>query len=114
MDTNDDILKKSIKGIEGSLKRVVKKKFADKPQVRPSRPPDEISERVKRVILIWDAAFCLFKAGEEFLQKVLRNVSTSTDAASVVHSSDLVVEAIVENLKIKQDLFGRLDMVAPE
>uniref|UniRef100_A0A3Q3W8H8 Hydroxyacyl-coenzyme A dehydrogenase, mitochondrial n=1 Tax=Mola mola TaxID=94237 RepID=A0A3Q3W8H8_MOLML len=85
VDTNDDILKKSIKGIEGSLKRVVKKKFADKPQ-----------------------------AGEEFLQKVLRNVSTSTDAASVVHGSDLVVEAIVENLKIKQDLFGRLDMVAPE
>lgn len=37
VDTSDDILKKSVKGIEGSLKRVVKKKFADKPEVRSSR-----------------------------------------------------------------------------
>uniref|UniRef100_A0A3Q0SV14 Hydroxyacyl-CoA dehydrogenase n=1 Tax=Amphilophus citrinellus TaxID=61819 RepID=A0A3Q0SV14_AMPCI len=76
VDTSDDILKKSIKTIEGSLKRVVKKKFADKPE-----------------------------AGEEFIKKVVQNVSTSTDVESAVQSSDLVVEAIVENLKIKQDLF---------
>lgn len=55
----------------------------------------------------------VFKAGEEFIQKVLQNVSTSTDAGSSVQSSDLVLEAIVENLKIKQDLFGRLDKLAP-
>ncbi|XP_033480717.1 hydroxyacyl-coenzyme A dehydrogenase, mitochondrial [Epinephelus lanceolatus] len=84
VDTSDDILKKAVKGIEGSLKRVVKKKFADKPE-----------------------------AGEEFIQKVLKNVSTSTDAGSVVQGSDLVLEAIVENLKIKQDLFGALDKLAP-
>ncbi|KAI3352384.1 hypothetical protein L3Q82_005350 [Scortum barcoo] len=84
VDTSDDILKKSVKGIEGSLKRVVKKKFADKPE-----------------------------AGEEFIQKVLQNVSTSTDAGSVVQGTDLVLEAIIENLKIKQDLFGRLDKLAP-
>ncbi|XP_060782459.1 hydroxyacyl-coenzyme A dehydrogenase, mitochondrial isoform X2 [Neoarius graeffei] len=82
---SEDILKKSTKGIEGSLKRVVKKKFADKPE-----------------------------AGEEFVQKVLRNISTSTDAASVVKGTDLVVEAIVENLKVKQDLFSALDKVAPQ
>ncbi|XP_045903905.1 hydroxyacyl-coenzyme A dehydrogenase, mitochondrial [Micropterus dolomieu] len=84
VDTSDDILKKAVKGIEGSLKRVVKKKFADKPE-----------------------------AGEEFIQKVLQNLSVSTDAGSVVQGSDLVLEAIVENLKIKQDLFGRLDKLAP-
>lgn len=84
VDTSDDILKKAVKGIEGSLKRVVKKKFADKPQ-----------------------------AGEEFIQKVLQNVSTTTDAGSVVQGSDLVLEAIVENLKIKQDIFGQLDKLAP-
>ncbi|XP_049425326.1 hydroxyacyl-coenzyme A dehydrogenase, mitochondrial [Epinephelus fuscoguttatus] len=84
VDTSDDILKKAVKGIEGSLKRVVKKKFADKPE-----------------------------AGEEFIQKVLKNVSISTDAGSVVQGSDLVLEAIVENLKIKQDLFGALDKLAP-
>lgn len=85
VDTNNDILKKAVKGIEGSLKRVVKKKFADKPE-----------------------------AGEEFIQKVLQNVSTSTDSGSAAQGSDLVLEAIVENLKVKQDIFGQLDKVAPE
>lgn len=85
VDTSADILKKSAKGIENSLKRVAKKKFAEKPE-----------------------------DGEAFVQKVLKNISTSTDAASVVHGTDLVVEAIVENLKVKQDLFGALDKVAPE
>lgn len=56
----------------------------------------------------------MLQAGEEFIQKVLQNVSTSTDAGSVVQGSDLVLEAIVENVKIKQDLFSRLDKVAPE
>ncbi|KAG9275629.1 hydroxyacyl-coenzyme A dehydrogenase, mitochondrial [Astyanax mexicanus] len=85
VDMSEDILKKSAKSIEGSLKRVVKKKFADKPE-----------------------------AGEEFLQKAMKNISTSTDAAAVVQKTDLVVEAIVENLKVKQDLFSTLDKVAPE
>lgn len=55
-----------------------------------------------------------FQAGEEFIQKVLRNVSTSTDSGSAAQGSDLVLEAIVENLKIKQDIFHQLDKVAPE
>uniref|UniRef100_A0A3P9MME2 Hydroxyacyl-coenzyme A dehydrogenase, mitochondrial n=1 Tax=Oryzias latipes TaxID=8090 RepID=A0A3P9MME2_ORYLA len=84
VDTSEDILKKSRKGIEGSLKRVVKKKFADKPE-----------------------------AGEEFIQNVLQNVSISTDAGASVQAADLLLEAIVENLKVKQDLFGRLDKLAP-
>lgn len=57
--------------------------------------------------------FGLFQSGEEFIQKALQNVSTSTDAAAVVQGSDLVVEAIVENLKIKQDIFSGLDKLAP-
>lgn len=84
VDTSEDILKKAAKGIEGSLKRVVKKKFADNPE-----------------------------AGVEFIQKVMQNVSTSTDASSAAQNTDLVLEAIVENLKVKQDLFGGLDKVAP-
>lgn len=43
----------------------------------------------------------------------MQNVSTSTDTESAAQVSDLVLEAIVENLKIKQDLFGRLDKIAP-
>lgn len=57
---------------------------------------------------------CIFKAGEEFIQKVLQNVSTSTDSGSAAQGSDLVVEAIVENVKVKQDIFRQLDKVSPE
>lgn len=73
----------------------------------------KISERVKCVSFTGDILFGLFQAGEEFVQKVLQNVSTSTDAGSTVQGTDLVLEAIVENLKIKQDLFGGLDKLAP-
>ncbi|XP_066042361.1 hydroxyacyl-coenzyme A dehydrogenase, mitochondrial [Chamaea fasciata] len=85
VDQSDEILKKSTKGIEESLKRVTKKKFADKPE-----------------------------AGAEFIKKTLKNLTTSTDAASVVHSTDLVIEAIVENLDVKNELFKTLDKFAPE
>ncbi|XP_061535648.1 hydroxyacyl-coenzyme A dehydrogenase, mitochondrial [Phycodurus eques] len=84
VDTSDGILTKTVKGMETSLKRVVKKKFADKPE-----------------------------AGEAFIEKVLGNVSTATDATAAVQSTDLVLEAIVENLKVKQDLFSELDKAAP-
>ncbi|XP_040185550.1 hydroxyacyl-coenzyme A dehydrogenase, mitochondrial [Rana temporaria] len=85
VDQTDEILKKSSRNIEESLKRVAKKMFADKPE-----------------------------ASSQFLQKTLSNLSTSTDAAAVVHSTDLVVEAIVENLEVKHELFKRLDKFAPE
>ncbi|NXN19862.1 HCDH protein, partial [Indicator maculatus] len=85
VDQSEDILKKSTKGIEESLKRVTKKKFADKPE-----------------------------AGAEFVEKTLKNITTSTDAGAVVHSTDLVIEAIVENLEVKNELFKRLDKFAPE
>ncbi|NXT75042.1 HCDH protein, partial [Zapornia atra] len=85
VDQSDEILKKSAKGIEESLKRVTKKKFADKPE-----------------------------AGAEFMEKTLNNLTTSTDAVAVVHSTDLVIEAIVENQELKNELFKRLDKFAPE
>ncbi|KAE8630493.1 hypothetical protein XENTR_v10000841 [Xenopus tropicalis] len=85
VDQTDDILKKSRKTIEDSLKRVTKKMFADKPE-----------------------------AASQFIEKILANFTTSTDPAAVVHSTDLVVEAIVENLDVKNELFKRLDKFAPE
>ena len=54
------------------------------------------------------------QAGQEFIQKVMKNVSVSTDATSTVQNTDLVLEAIVENLKIKQGLFSALDKAAPQ
>jgi len=36
-----------------------------------------------------------------------------TDAEKAVSSADLVIEAVVENLEMKQQLFASLDKAAP-
>jgi 3-hydroxyacyl-CoA dehydrogenase len=53
-------------------------------------------------------------AQQAFIDSVFSNLSTTTSAQSAVSSSDLVIEAIVENLSVKQELFRRLDELAPE
>uniref|UniRef100_A0A3B4Z426 3-hydroxyacyl-CoA dehydrogenase n=1 Tax=Stegastes partitus TaxID=144197 RepID=A0A3B4Z426_9TELE len=52
---------------------------------------------------------------EEYMTTYMeRTLAWSVSASPVkIQSSDLVLEAIVENLKIKQDLFSRLDKLAP-
>lgn len=85
VDQTDDILSKAKAGIGKSLQRVVKKKFAENP-----------------------------KDGEKFIEETMSLVSVQTDAASAVQNSDLVIEAIVENLGIKKQLFSVLDNAAPK
>lgn len=43
----------------------------------------------------------------------MNRISYSSNAEEAVKTSDLVIEAIVENLEIKQKLFASLDKVAP-
>ena len=45
---------------------------------------------------------------------VVNRIETNTDATAAVKSTDLVVEAIVENLGVKTELFAALDAAAPE
>ncbi|KAM4012815.1 hydroxyacyl-coenzyme A dehydrogenase, mitochondrial-like [Anomaloglossus baeobatrachus] len=54
------------------------------------------------------------EAASQFISKTLSNFSRSTDPAAVVHSNDLVVEAIIENLEVKNALIKTLDRFAPE
>ncbi|KAG0188638.1 hypothetical protein DFQ28_004575 [Apophysomyces sp. BC1034] len=84
VDTTDAALEKGRGIIAASLKRVARKKFAD----------DEAQQRA-------------------FADKVFANINVTTDSASAVKSTDLVIEAIVENIKVKQDLFSALDKAAP-
>ena len=85
VDTSQDILDKSVKRIEQSLARVAKKKVEGE------------------------------DAQRQFVSDVTGRITTATDActAVTVANSDLVVEAIVENLGIKRDLFSALDKAAP-
>lgn len=77
---NDELLKKSQTSIQGSITRVAKKTFKE------------------------DAA-----AAEKFVNESLGRLKYSPDVNESVKSTDLVVEAIVENMEVKHKLFSNLD-----
>merc|ERR1711893_44742 len=85
VDVSSDVLEKSQANIHKSLARVAKKQYKD------------------------DAA-----AGEQFVKDTIGRISINTDAVDAAKNTDLVVEAIVENIGIKQKLFKALDEAAPE
>ncbi|KAK3583600.1 hypothetical protein CHS0354_039422 [Potamilus streckersoni] len=53
-------------------------------------------------------------AGETFIAEVMGRLTIKTDAAAAVKNTDLVIEAIVENLEVKKKLFSSLDKAAPK
>ena len=50
-----------------------------------------------------------FQKQSAFVSDVMGRISVSTDCVQSCKSADLVVEAILENLSVKQDLFSALD-----
>lgn len=85
VDQNESILTKSMASIEKSLGRVAKKAI-----------PDD------------------HKGQEAFLKNALKHLSKSTSAAAAVAQADLVIEAVVENIGLKQKLFAELEAAAPK
>ncbi|KAJ1979674.1 hypothetical protein H4R34_002734 [Dimargaris verticillata] len=85
VDLNQNMLDKGQGYIRSSLKRVARKKFAD-----------DASQQTA------------------FVDNVMSRVKVSTDPVKPVEDADLVVEAIVENIKVKQSLFRSLDEAAPQ
>lgn len=85
-DVTDKALANGQSIISKSLSRIAKKKMADK-------SPEE---------------------QQQFVKGVVDSINVTTDASKAVESSDLVIEAIIENMKIKQELFSFLDTKAPE
>lgn len=83
VDLDQKALDRAVGTIEKSLNRVVKKKFKGKEQ-----------------------------EGKEFKEEIMNNIATSTDLEFGVSAADLVVEAIIENLAIKQDMFEIMDNAA--
>ncbi|CAG8543157.1 2370_t:CDS:2 [Ambispora gerdemannii] len=51
---------------------------------------------------------------KELIESTFANITTSTDSSKSVKASDLVIEAIVENIDKKRKLFSTLDKEAPE
>jgi 3-hydroxyacyl-CoA dehydrogenase len=84
VDTSDKAIDNGKTIIQKSLARVAKKKF---------------EEAEKQT---------------EFVNQVFKNIKTSISANEAVKDTDLVIEAIVENINVKQRLFKDLDAHAPK
>jgi 3-hydroxyacyl-CoA dehydrogenase len=84
VDLNSEVLDASAKRIAASVARVAKKQFKD------------------------DA-----DAAEKFRASVMSNIHTDTTANKALETADLVVEAVVENMGLKQKLFKEYDAIAP-
>jgi 3-hydroxyacyl-CoA dehydrogenase len=50
----------------------------------------------------------------KYLTDVQSRIKTSLDVNAAVKSTDIVIEAIIENLQIKQKLFQQIDRIAPK
>ena len=53
------------------------------------------------------------QAQKVFLDDTMKRVSVSTDIAAAVKRANLVVEAIVENIDVKRQLFAQIEQHAP-
>jgi len=84
VDLSQAVLDKSNARISESIKRVAKKKFKD----------DEAG-------------------GNSFVDSSLSNMNVATSPNDALTSADLVVEAVVENMGLKQKLFAEYDQIAP-
>jgi 3-hydroxyacyl-CoA dehydrogenase len=84
VDISPQVLEASSKRMVDSVTRVAKKQFKD------------------------DA-----EGAAKFKDSVLSNISTATTADKALETADLVVEAVVENMGLKQKLFREYDALAP-
>ncbi|GIX76891.1 hydroxyacyl-coenzyme A dehydrogenase, mitochondrial [Caerostris darwini] len=85
VDVSEPILEKAHSRIQKSLERVAKKKFSDNAQ-----------------------------ESEKFIKETLQKLKTTTSPSDSVKEADIVIEAIVENMKVKHELFKTLDKAAPK
>jgi len=85
IDVNDQALQKGKDLIHKSLIRISKKKFEN------------------------DSA-----AAEKYISETMSRLKLTTNTEEGTKQADLVVEAIVENMNVKKDLFTKLDKIAPQ
>lgn len=85
VEVTEDACTRSRKTIAGSLSRVAKK-----------QAPDNEAQQ------------------KQYVDKIMSNITFTTNAEEAASQSDLVVEAIVENIEAKKKLWKALDAVAPK
>uniref|UniRef100_A0AC34FXP4 3-hydroxyacyl-CoA dehydrogenase n=1 Tax=Panagrolaimus sp. ES5 TaxID=591445 RepID=A0AC34FXP4_9BILA len=108
VDTNQQALEKAKKSIEQSVARVAKKKHADDQGVKKAKKSIEQSvARVARKKHADDQG-----AQKKLVDSVLSKVNITTNLKDAVKDSDLIVEAIVENIDVKRKLFAEIEDAA--
>lgn len=85
VDQNEAALGKAMNTIKTSLLRTTKKRFEKEPE-----------------------------HGEQYVKDTLGRITTATEIDSGAEKADLIIEAIVENMKAKHNLFTRLDQISPK
>ncbi|KAL3272910.1 hypothetical protein HHI36_014369 [Cryptolaemus montrouzieri] len=85
VELNPEVLKRADSGIVNSLQRIAKKLHKDNET-----------------------------EAKNFVEQTRSRIKGSTDTKSAVQDADLVVEAIVEDMKVKHELFKTLDQSAPQ
>ncbi|CAF0968116.1 unnamed protein product [Brachionus calyciflorus] len=85
IDQNQNALDKAIKSIQNSLTKTTKKRFNKEPE-----------------------------HAERYIKDTLDRIQTTTELDSGAEKSDLIIEAIVENIQVKHDLFSKLDSISPK
>lgn len=84
VDQTNAILTKSLRSIEKSLGKVAKKKFKDDPE-----------------------------GEKQFVTDTMSRIHIATEPTTNIAETDLLIEAIVENMRTKHKLFTELDKAAP-
>lgn len=84
VDQNEEILNKAVNSIRTSLQRSTKKKFEKEPQ-----------------------------NAEKYINEVVGRITPATALDQGAEKADLIIEAIIENIQIKHELFSRLDKISP-
>lgn len=47
-------------------------------------------------------------------EKILKNITATTDMKEAAADADIVIEAVFENMKVKKEVFSELDSICPE
>lgn len=91
-------------------KGIVKAFAAQMPVVMKSRTQASLDKAMGSIAKSYSKLVEKGKLAQEAVDAILANISTTTDYASFA-DADLVIEAAVENMQLKKELFAELDTI---
>jgi len=75
--------------------------------------PEGLEKGIKGIEAFWNKGIARGKTTKQEKAKWSDNLSECTDLAEAVNGVDLVIEAVPENMELKQKIFAQLEEMAP-